>query len=235
MPCRRQKGWFESSWNELREWAAVPGFKYGLANCWDRIQTCIIIRFLNVFLKYFCPEGRWICAENWFNWDTTLKNILTSKLKQTVKQQIIDYHGIKWPAGSMWAGAQPSPQETQNQSDTQSEDGRLYIHAAKKLELLDCSISQEEQQKLQRAATSTLSIPCCWGALEEPPETWSLPAAPGLRQPRLVLFSVLCSLAKPEGALPHQDSSRIFPQHWHFSCKVTGEKLAWLHPTNGAK
>lgn len=114
-----------------------------------------------------------------------------------------------------------------NQRDRQSRSGRHYIHADKKLELLDFCISQEEQHKLERAAASTLSIP--W-ALEEPPETWSLPAALGLTQPQLLLFSVLCSLAKAEGTLPHQDSSRIFPQRWHFSCEVTGERPAWLHP-----
>lgn len=96
----------------------------------------------------------------------------------------------------------------------------------KKLKLLDFCISKERQQKLERAAVSTLTIPC---SLEEPPET------PGLRQPQLVLFSVLCSLAKAEVILPRQGSSRISPQGWHSSCKVTGEKLAWLHPSNGSR
>lgn len=59
----------------------------------------------------------------------------------------------------------------------------------KKLELLDFCISQEGQQKLERAAASTLTIPC-YRALEEPPETRTLPAAPRLGQSQFVLVSV---------------------------------------------
>lgn len=65
----------------------------------------------------------------------------------------------------MWAGAQLSLQETQNQN----ENGRHYTHVAKKL--LDFCISQEEQQKLEKATTSTLNIPCTeehWRSLLKP-------------------------------------------------------------------
>lgn len=140
-----------------------------------------------------------------------------------MKPQKIYYQHMEWPAGSMWAGAQSSPQETQNQR-RQSRNGRHCTHAGKKPWSFCISASPRSSSRIWRELQPphwTCPDTENWRSLLKPgaslqPQGWASPS----------LFWFLTS----EGWGDFQN----FPQRWHFSCKATGEKLAWLHPTNGS-
>lgn len=89
---------------------------------------------------------------------------------------------MEWPAGSMWAGAQSSPQETQNQR-RQSRNGRHCTHAGKKPWSFCISASPRSSSRIWRELQ-----PPHWTCPDT--ENWrSLlkPGASGLSQPQFVL------------------------------------------------